>query len=261
MGLNLSRPLLCIDVEATGTDPENDAVWEIGYAALKPNGEVLKHSRRFRPWKPLPPEVEELCKVTNAELEGEPPLSEHIGAIVRFMANKDWAGYNLRAFDLPILDSEARRSGLKLDTAGVHIVDAFSIFRLKHSRKLVDAVRLYCGEDNAKEFSEKSHGAGPDSAWTLDVLREQTSAHHHPDLAEMSVEQLAKFCLGDEGREYVDLAGKLYRDKDGDVCFGFGKEQGQKIRERLGYVRWMENQSFPGSTMDTLKAEMERLGL
>lgn len=261
MGLNLSRPLLCIDIEASGKDPETEAIWEIGYAALKPDGGILKHSRRFRPWKPLPPEVEELCKVTNAELEGEPPLSEHIGAIVRFMANKDWAGYNIRSFDLPILDAEARRSGLKLGTTGVHIVDAFSIFRLKHQRQLVDAVRLYCGEDNAKEFAAKAHGAGADSAWTLEVLREQTSAHHHPDLAEMSVEQLAKFCLGDDGREYVDLAGKLYRDKDGDVCFGFGKERDRKVKDAVGYANWMLRQSFPGSTIEALTAELERLGL
>ena len=59
----------------------------------------------------------------------------------------------------------------------------------------------------------------------------------------------------------VDLAGKLYRDSDGDVCFEFGKHRGEKVRGNGSYVDWMLTKgNFPGSTREALEAELARVG-
>lgn len=256
--MKLDRPLAIIDAESTGTDPQEEAIWEYGCTILMPDGTQKGGSKRFKPWKPIPPELCEKLHITNEELAGCPPLSEWMPNILRTLRNKHVAGFNLRRFDLPIIDAEARRCGLKLELDG-EIIDVFKIFQQKHERRLLDCVRVYCGEEAAKEFESQAHKAGADTLWTFRALQGQLSAHE--DLEAMEIAELAAFSRGDV--DYVDWAGKLYRDKDRDLCFSFGKNRDAKIKDQVGYCNWMlsPKASFPGSTLDALSTELEKLGL
>lgn len=255
--MNLDNPLAVIDVEGTGTDPETDAIWEYGCSVLMPDGSRKGGSKRFKPWREIPPEVCEKCHITNEELADCPPISEWMPNILRTLRGKHVAGYNLRQYDLAIIDAEARRCGLKLEIDGL-IVDAFNLFRKKHERKLADYVRIYCGEEAAKDF--EGHTAGGDADWTLRAMLAQIDKHE--DLAAMEIAELAAFSRHDEF-DYLDWPGKLYRDKDGEMCFSFGKNKGRKIRDEIGYARWVlsPKATFPASTCEILAAELKRLGL
>lgn len=245
--MNLSRPIAFIDIESTGVDPVKDRIIEIGVAVLYPDGvrspEIFV--RRFNPGREIPQSAIEVHGITDDAVRDAPPFSASSAGILRGLQGKDIAGYNLRRFDLPILDEELRRSGLKLDLTGVRVIDCYGIFAKKEPRKLEDAVKRYCGRDHVL-----SHGAGSDADATLDVLLGQLEAYE--DLAKMDLSELAKFSQI-EDLQYADLAQKLYYDQDGKICYAFGKHKDCRVRDRMNYAEWMLANGFPGSTCDVLR--------
>lgn len=255
--MKIERPLLTIDIESTGPDPCEDAIVQYGFALLRMDGTVIRGSKRFKPWKPMSPEAEEVTGIHNADLADCPPFSEWAERIHGTLKGKDLAGYNLARFDLVILDEEMRRSRLKLDLAGVGVVDLFGIFSKKNPRKLLDAVRLYCGEPASVEFAAGAHDASHDAFWTLNALQGVPGVH--PDLEELDLAALATFSKLDD-LDYVDLARKLYRNAEGAVCFAFGKNQDKRVIDQPGYCQWMADHQFPGSTMDVIDAELRSVG-
>lgn len=252
MRLKLERTAVSLDVEATRIDPNLAAIFWFGSTLLRPDGTRQKWGMKFKPWEPIPPEVEELTGVTNADVENCPPFSDWAPRIHRALQGKDFIGFNLWRYDLPAIDAEMRRCGLKLDLTGRLVIDAFGIFAKKETRTLSAAVQKYCGRSH-----EGAHGADVDADATVDVVLGQLDAYE--DLAGLSIEELATFSRMSE-RPPVDLAGKLYRDEAGDIRFNFGKNEGQRVKDQLGYVRWMlEKASFPGSTCDILIQELDKL--
>ncbi len=255
--MKLHRPLAVIDLESTGLDPVESRILELGVVVLSPDGSVNSWAQRFNPECPIPSESSAIHGITDADVLDCPVFEVWAPRIWKAIQGKDIAGYNLWSLDLPLLDESLRRFGLKLNLDGVHIIDACGIFMNKEGRKLTDAVKKYCGRDH-----EDAHGAMADAAATLEVIHGQLQAY--PDLGEMDLPTLAAFSRrnSEDGRQPVDLAGKLYRDADGDVRYAFGKARDQKVRENPGFGDWMlrqNNPGFPGSTVDALCVEFERL--
>jgi DNA polymerase-3 subunit epsilon len=251
--MKLTRPLAFLDIESTGTDPQADRILELAILIYDGATVTANSCRRFNPGFAIPTESTAIHGITDADVANEPPFSSGIGrSILKRIEGCDLAGYNLRRFDLPILDEELRRVGLKLNLFGVGVIDAYGIFSKKEPRSLSDAVRKYCGREH-----EGAHGAAADTQASLDVLLGQLKTY--PDLEAMETAKLAEFSrIGDF--EFIDIAGKLYRDKDGDACYAFGKNRGVKVRDDAGYADWMLNRAkFPGSTNEALQAELDRI--
>lgn len=254
--MKLERPLIFIDVEGTGTDPQIDRILELSLLdcdLIAPVKTYRSWTQRFNPGMLIPAKSTAVHGITDMMVASEPNFDVAIGKVVlSFLSCCDIAGYNLRRYDLPIIDEELRRVGLKLDLTGVNIIDVYGIFAKKESRTLSDAVRKYCDREHIA-----AHNSAADNQATRDVLCGQLAVY--PDLDAMSVAGLAKFGELDENC-YVDVARKLYRDKDGDLCYGFGKFRGMKVRDDMGYADWMLNRAnFPGSTVDALQSEINRL--
>lgn len=251
--MTLDRPLAFIDIEATGLDIQADRILELAILIYDGSAITTNSCKRFNPGLPIPPESTAVHGITDMDVASEPPFSNEVGrAILKRLKGCDLAGYNLRRFDLPILDEELRRFNLKLDLSGVSVIDAFGVFSKKEPRSLSDAVRKYCGGEHVD-----AHGADADNRATLNVLLGQMKMY--PDLDAMSLTDLATFSrVGDF--ELIDVAGKLYRDKDGDACYAFGKLRGTKVRDDTGYADWMLNRAnFPGSTNEALHVELDRI--
>ena len=249
--IELARPLASLDQECTSLDLENSRIIEIGISVLYPDGRRTNWAQRFCPECPIPPESTAIHGITDADVANCPRFSEHASIIHHGLAGKDILGYNARRLDLPLLDQELRRCGLKLDLTGVQVIDAFGIFSKKESRTLADAVQKYCGRPH-----EGAHGAGADAAATLDVLAGELATY--TDLNAMSIEELAKFSvLGDF--EPADIAGKLYR-KGGQLYWAFGKYKDRPVLDDMGYVDWFLSKSFwPGSTKEVIQAEIDKV--
>jgi DNA polymerase-3 subunit epsilon len=254
--MTLTRPLCVLDTETTGVDPVIDRIIEFGCTVYLPDGSRKKYEQRFNPGMHIPEEATEIHGISDEDVKDMPPFSDHAAKIHRALQGKDIAGYNLRRLDLPLLDEELRRSELKLDLTGVVVIDVAAIFFNKEPRNLEAAVLKYCGRSH-----EDAHGAAADADATLDVLLGQLAMYE--DLAAMELPALAAFArMGD--KETIDLAGKLFRDSDGDICYAFGKSKGVKAKVDPGFGYWLLRQTsppFPCHTCEVLRAEFERLGL
>jgi DNA polymerase III subunit epsilon len=242
--VNIGRPIVWLDFETTGVDPVKDRIVECAFVALYPDGNRKEWFGRLNPGIPIPAEATVIHGITDADVADCPPFEAVAKKIVVGLAGKDLGGYNLRRLDLPILDEELRRRGLKLDLSGVRIIDCAGIFFKREPRALEDAVRKYCGREHTG-----AHGALADAQATLDVFMGQRAAY--PDLAAQSLDEIATYSrLGDV--EYADIAGKLYR-KDGQVYYAFGKHKDKRVLDEPGYGEWMLRSAFAGSTCDVLR--------
>ncbi len=251
--IKLLRPLVCFDLESTGVDPCLDRVIEFGCTVLMPDGSRFQWESRFNPGRPSCPEAIEKHHITDDMLVDCPPFSVHAARIHKGLQNRDIAGYNCRGLDLPLLDEELRRCGLRLDLTGVNVIDAAGIFFKKEKRDLEAAVRKYCNREHVD-----AHGAAADTAATLDVLDGQLAMYE--ELREMDLAGLDAFSKRDEV-QYIDLAGKLYRDADGFARYSIGKSKDVRLKDDPGFGRWMLGKSFCGNTLDAVRAELGRWGL
>jgi DNA polymerase-3 subunit epsilon len=251
--MTLGRAIVFLDLESTSADPMTARIIEFAVALLATDGGRSQWCQRFNPGIPIPPEATEVHGITDRDVAGCPSFSQFAKRIQLGLRGKDLAGYNLRRYDLPLLDEEMRRSGLRLELDGVRVIDCARIFFRKEQRRLADAVRRYAP---AFAADHACHSALSDALATLEVFRGQLETY--PDLAGMSLDKLADYSRLSERRE-ADLAGKLYIDTEGDVCFAFGKYQDQKVRLHSDYAEWMLSKDFPGSTKDCLRAELRRL--
>lgn len=249
--MNIERPIAFLDLEATGRDPARDRIIELGVVSILPDGQRRTFCQRFNPGVPIHPDATAIHGITDADVAGSPFFSVYAKKIHASLSGKDLGGYNLFRFDLPMLDQEFRRCGLKLDLTGVRVIDCFGIYSKKHQRRLEDAVRQYCGREH-----DGAHNALADAIATADVFMCQMALYD--DLRGMSLQEVADFSRPGD-RVYIDLAGKLYRDKDGDACYAFGKYIDRKVREFPDYAMWMMDKDFAGSTVDALVAELARL--
>ena len=240
-----------LDTETTGVETQ-DRIIEIGATVLYPDGQRKDWEQRFNPGIPIPPAATEVHGITDAEVADKPPFSQFAGRIHRGLTGRDIAGYNVR-FDLSMVDEEMRRCGLKLDLAGVHVIDAAGIFFKKEPRTLTAAVQRYCNRSH-----EDAHGAGADAAASLDVLEAQIEMYE--DLAVMDLAGIAQFSKRDDV-DYIDLAAKIYRDPEGYARYAIGKSRDVRIKDDPGFARWMLNRDFAGNTLDAVRAELGRFGL
>lgn len=199
MILELRRPLVFLDLETTGLDPENDRIVEIGLVKVHPDGQRESLCERVNPERDIPETAARVHGIRTEEvcgLFGKPRLKERIHDLLEFMGDSDMAGFNSLAFDTPLWLKECGRCGVAFPMQGRHQVDVRNIFRVKETtwdrflmgkRTLAAAVRHFCGKD-----LPGAHAADVDANATVDVLLAQLE--RYPDLPR-DVPGLHDFCL------------------------------------------------------------------
>lgn len=257
--LKLTRPLVFIDLEGTGLDTAKDKIVSIAIKKFYPEESGMtptcEYSGLINPCIPIPPESTAIHGITDDMVKTAPELHEIAQEIHHLIEGCDIAGYNHKNYDVPLLYEELSRCGIHWETNGLHMVDAGNIFKLKERRSLEAAMLFYCNKT-----LEGAHNALNDVAATVEVLAGQQS--RYPDLADMTVAQLAEFSKMDDR---LDLAGKVLKDKDGDACYGIrvkGRER-VKVKDDIGFAHWMLRNDFPSQTHATLRkvlAEIESAG-
>ena len=263
MELELKRPLLFFDIESTGLNITSDCIIELSFVKVFPGGE-----QRIKTWKVLPwdyytgrqrhidPKASEVNGVKDEDLVGCPRFSEIVEEVALWLEDADLAGFNSGKFDLPMLAEEieraARFAGKKVNV-NLHekkMIDVQTIYHLMEPRNLRAAYRFYCG---GKDF-ENAHTAEADTIATYEVLKSQLD--HYPAELRNDVDFLSR--VGGRSR-YVDYAGRLIYNENGDAVINFGKHKDKTAREvyrvEPSYFAWIQNGEF---TLDT-KAQFARL--
>lgn len=243
MELNLKRPIVFFDLETTGTNITSDRIVEISVIKLYPDGHEETRTRRINPEMPIPAEASAIHHIFDEDVAKEPTFKEIAKSLAAFFTGCDIAGFNSNRFDIPVLDQEFQRVGVKFDFTRPRFVDVQTIYHKREPRTLSAAYRFYCGGD-----LEAAHSANADTRATLEVLKAQLD--HYPDLPN-DIDQLSEYSAQNRN---VDLVGRLIYDDNRRPVINFGKYKGRLAEEVLrrdpGYYSWIMQGDFPQNTKD-----------
>lgn len=234
----LKRPLVILDLEATGTAPHRDRIVEISVLKIFPDGRKMVRERRVNPGMSIPSDASAVHGIYNDDVAHEPDFPHIATGLAELLADCDLAGFGIVQFDLPMLRAEFERAGVEFNIEGRYILDAKAIYHHKEPRTLGAAHAFYCGEP-----LEDAHSATADTLATYRVLVRQLQ--RYPDLPH-TLDELHRLSNPRQA-DFVDSEGKLIW-RDGEVYFNFGKHRGVPLREAVTidyeYVRWLTQKDF-----------------
>lgn len=243
MKLNLKRPIIFFDLETTGTNITDDRIVEISLIKVNPDGSEVERTRRINPGRPIPQEATAVHHITDQDVADAPTFKQIAHSLAEIFSGCDIAGFNSNRFDIPILDEEFRRAGIKFDFSKARFIDVQTIFHKKEQRTLVAAYRFYCDKE-----LDGAHSANADTRATYEVLMAQLDRYN--DLPN-DIQQLSDYSSQNRN---VDLMGRIVLDEQGRKVINFGKYKGRLVAEVLsrdpGYYNWIQQGDFPGNTKD-----------
>lgn len=276
MRLNLTKPLVVFDLEATGLDLVNDRIIQISYVKVSPGdkeGEEERKSIFVNPGKPIPAFVQQLTGITDDMVKDAPAFKQLAKQLADSFIGCDFAGFNSDRFDVPMLAEEFLRAGIDFDFSKCRLIDAQNIFHKREPRNLAAAYRFYTGHKMEDDF--RAHRADQDAEATYRVLMgeldkyapttvEEPSQALPNDMNVLAEESRMNNNVDFAGRivweDVKDKNGKALTDKDGKPLrhevFNFGKYKGHVVTDVLhrdpGYYSWMLNADFTLNTKQVL---------
>ncbi len=106
---------VAIDLETTGLQPLHDRITEIGAVRVTLSGELLgEFESLVNPGRDIPPFVQALTGITDADVRDAPSAAEAGARLLRFIGDSPVVGHNV-GFDLAFL----RREGIAIDAPAV----------------------------------------------------------------------------------------------------------------------------------------------
>lgn len=276
MRLNLTKPLVVFDLEATGLDLVNDRIIQISYVKVSPGdkeGEEERKSIFVNPEKPIPAVVQQLTGITDDMVKDAPTFKQLAKQLADSFVGCDFAGFNSGRFDVPMLAEEFLRAGVDFDFSKCRLIDAQNIFHKREPRNLAAAYKFYTGRKMEDDF--RAHRADEDAEATYRVLMgeldkyapatvEEPSQALPNDMDVLAAESKMNNNVDFAGRmvweDVKDKNGNVVTDKDGNPVrhevFNFGKYKGHVVTDVLhrdpGYYSWMLNADFTLNTKQVL---------
>ena len=252
MRLNLIRPLVFFDLETTGVNVAKDRIVEISYLKIMPDGTEENNTWRVNPQIPIPKQATAIHGITDEDVKDCPVFNDLARNLAERIEGCDLAGFNSNRFDIPLLSEEFFRAGMEINLNNRKCIDVLTIYHKMEPRNLKMAYKYYCG----KELAD-AHKAENDTRAAYEVLLAQID--RYPEL-ENDVEALSKFSAF---TNYIDYAGRLIYNDNGDAVFNFGKYKGQLVAETLkrdtGYYSWIMQGDFSLDTKKKLTEIVNRI--
>lgn len=251
---HLDRPLIVFDLETTGLNMAADAIIQISYIKVMPDGTEKRADHFVNPGRPIPAVVQELTHITDEMVKDAPAFAQLAPQLAADFEGCDFAGYNSNGFDIPMLCEEFLRAGINFPFNQSRLIDACAIFKRMEQRNLAAAYKFYTGHKMEDDF--QAHRANEDTEATWAVLKGQLDMYA-PGRQEEPERQLpndmdaiAAFCAPKQ--QFLDFAGRLVLNEKGEEVINFGKYKGRLAKDVLpqdpGYVSWV---LFGDFTRDT----------
>lgn len=196
--LRLDRPIIFLDTETTGPNPTTDRIVELGFVQIQPDGEVKEYQTYVNPRMPIPHEASHGNGgdypghgVTNAIVEGcrtcgkskaeheegfpaglcstgfrpWPTFADLAPNLLKGFNDCDYGGYNIKSFDLPLMQAEFQRNGHVWTYANARLADGYRLWQVGEARSLTDAAERFLGRKH-----EGAHKALDDVKISLAVV-------------------------------------------------------------------------------------------
>ena len=239
--LTLTRPLVCVDLEATGLWPGHDRIVQIATAKIFPDGTVSSWASLVNPEQPIPTETTAIHGITDTMAASAPTFRQLAPTIASILSGSDLTGYNVERFDRRLLVAEFRRSGSDDPTNGARVVDAYTVFLRQEPRSLDAALRFYDVADGPT--ARQAHDAASDVEATVAVLVAQLQKY--PDIPR-TVEGLHDW-LYPRDPNRVDADGKIMW-RNGVATIAFGAQAGTSLADLAatdrGFLEWVLRKDF-----------------
>jgi len=230
--------LVFLDLETTGLQTDTSHIVDL--ALCDGDGMVLLHSL-VNPGCPIPAEATAVHGITDAMVASAPRFAALAEEVQAALTGAVLVGYNSRAFDTLILNTELRRAGQPgIDLDAVVEIDLYRAWQRLEPRTLAGALKRYLGY----VIEQPCHRALNDTL-SLPPLLEAMVEHHA-----LRLDDVVRLSRPDDE---VDRSGKLRRGEDGIVRFAFGKYDGQPVAEHTDYAEWMLGKDFPADTKKALR--------
>lgn len=239
MKLQHERPIMVFDLETTGTSITKDRIVELSIIKIYPNGDEEVKTRRINPEMPIPAEATAVHGISDEDVKDCPTFKQVAQSLYDWIKGCDIIGFNSNRFDVPFLVEELLRAGVNdLDFHERALIDVQAIFHKMEPRTLSAGYRYYCNKT-----LENAHSAEADTRATWEIL--QAQLERYKDEIPADVEGLSAFS---QYHKYVDFAGTLIYDEQGNEVINIGKYKGQLLQDVLrrdpGYYAWIMKADF-----------------
>lgn len=226
--LQITRPLIFFDLETTGPNPREDRIVSIAFVQGKPAQDGLPCATKewhqlVNPGRTIPTEATlgnpargyDGHGITDEMVANAPSfavLAPHL--LKGFVQDTDYGGYNVKSFDLPMIQAEFQRNGVTWDYDASHIIDVFRVWQLLEKRSLSDAAERWLGEQH-----QGAHDALADIRITIRIMEAMLLCRPAFPRVVNDIHEL----------EYPVDVNAVTRDnkiiwKDGEAVMNFGKK-------------------------------------
>lgn len=251
MQIKLHKPLIFLDIEATGLSIGSDRIVEICLLKVSPDNTTETKTVRINPEVPIPDVVSKIHGIYDKDIAEAPTFKEVAPSLLKFIGNADFAGYNSNKYDIPLLAEEFLRAEVDFDLEGRKLVDVQNIFHFMEPRNLKAAYKFYCDKP-----LENAHSAEADVVATYEIFKAQLEKYEGIEMTDDKgktflpvVNDVSKLSDFSARAKNVDLAGRIVYNEKGQEVFSFGKHKDKPVvdvfTKEPSYYSWMMNGDFP----------------
>lgn len=252
-------PIIVFDLETTGTDLEFDRAIQIAMLkyesadAAEPIDEFVTYINPDG--REINPEAQAVHGISMEMLEDAPTFKDIAEDVKEFIGDCALSGYNIRAFDVPVLMNEFSFCEMPYGwIMNRPIIDARTLWLQKEPRTLTGAVKTFCGEDMVN-----AHDAKADVEYTFKALKAMMKKWD----VSGTWEEVEKH--EDPAGDHKGVIGSKSRLKkvDGKIIMLFGKHKDKDIievaKEDLGYLEWLLKNNFERTLKDIIRKVIKKV--
>jgi len=235
---------VCLDIETTGTNTVTDKIVQFPAIRYRDGKEVAYFNIMVNPGIPMSAGASEVTGITDEALKSCPRFAEVAQDVADFIGpNPVIMGFNVMSLDIPMIAQECELAGVEFPSLeDIKIIDPHVIYAEMYKRTLSATYKFYTGED-----AVDAHDALADVKMTAKLFDAQL--RHHS----MALDVDAIHALSTRGNAYVDYAGKIKLNENGVPCWTFGKNNGQPVKNDIGFAEWVLRNDFPTSTKKAVR--------
>jgi DNA polymerase-3 subunit epsilon len=251
MNIKLNKPIIFLDLEATGLSIGSDRIVEICLLKLNIDNSTEIKTQKINPEMPIPDVVSQIHGIYDKDVLDCQTFKQAAPELLRFIGNADFAGYNSNKYDIPLLAEEFLRAELDFDLEGRRLVDVQNIFHFMEPRNLSAAYKFYCNKPLVN-----AHSAEADVMATFEIFKAQIQRYEGVEVEDAKgkksvpiVNDIPKLSELTSKSKNADLAGRIVFNENGVEVFAFGKHKDKSVievfKKEPSYYNWMMQGDFP----------------